>query len=344
MTKTQTPPTPATPADLTLDQIMEHFNTPEAARTYLEAIRWPDGPFCPHCGNADAASIYSITANKASKVRAGLRECKACDKQFTVTVGTIFEDSHIPLQKWLVAWYMLCSSKKGISALQMQRMLGLGSYRSAWHMMHRIRFALRTPVFADKLGTDGGTVEVDETYVGGKPRKSAPLVQRGGEMRKRKGPAPDFKDRKTPVVSIVERNGRVRSFATRRITGAGLKKAIRQNVHSSARIMTDERPGYKGIGKDFDGGHHTVNHSIKEYARGDVTTNTVEGYFSLFKRGVNGVFHHIGAHYMDQYLAEFDFRYNTRKITDGERTVAALGHATGKRLMLRRKPAVKRAR
>lgn len=338
MTKAKKSPKEVTPADLSLEQIMAHFNTEDAARTYLEGIRWPNGPVCPHCGNTDAGSIYAIAKNTASKIRAGLRECNACEQQFTVTVGTIFEDSKIPLQKWLVAWYMLCSSKKGVSALQMQRMLSLGSYRTAWLMMHKIRFALRSPVFADQLGTDGGTVEVDETYVGGKPRyRTLKPGKKAGDWRPhRKGPAPDFTDRKTPVVALVERGGRVRSFATRKISAKMLKGAIREHVDASARIYTDERRGYQGVGKHFDGGHHTVNHGRKEYARGDVSTNTVEGYFSILKRGVNGVFHHIGAHYMDQYLAEFDFRYNTRTATDGERTVAGLRGMSGKRLMLRR--------
>jgi transposase-like protein len=151
-----------TPGDLTLDQIMQRFATDEDARKYLEMIRWPNGPICPHCGNAALDRIYEIAPNPAKKIRPGLRHCAECKGQFTVTVGTIFEDSRIPLRKWLIAWYMLCSSKKGIAALQMQRMLDIGSYRSAWFMMHRIRYALRDPVFADKLGGDGGTVEVDE--------------------------------------------------------------------------------------------------------------------------------------------------------------------------------------
>jgi len=339
MPKMKKTPASLTPADLSLDQIMAHFGTEEVAREYLEAIRWPNGPTCPHCGNRDAARIYAIAANPKKHVRAGLRECKDCGKQFTVTVGTIFEGSHVPLQKWLVAWYLLCSSKKGISAKQIERMLGLGSYRTAWFMMHRIRFALRTPVFKGKLGGSGGTVEVDETYVGGKPRHPAPMVRRGDTMGRKRGPALDFKDRKTPVVTLVERGGQVRSFSAKRITSAKLKGAIRAHVDPSARICTDERRGYAGIGAEFAGGHHTVNHSRNEYARGDVTTNTVEGFFSILKRGVNGVFHHIGAQYMDQYLAEFDFRYNHRDVTDGERTVAGLARMTGKRLRLRRSAA-----
>ncbi len=311
-----------TPQNLTLEAITAHFGTDEAAREYLEAIRWPHGPVCPHCSNADAKAIYDLAANPAKGIRAGLRECKACGGTFTVTVGTIFERSHIPLRKWLVAWYMLCTSKKGVSALQIQRMLEIGSYRSAWFMMHRIRYALRDPVFADKLGGGGGIVEVDETYVGGKPRKGT------GPHKKGRG------TKKIPVVALVERGGRVRSY---KISGVGknLKEAIRQNVDRDTHIMTDELMAYRGIGKEF-AGHHVVKHSAGEYARGNAHTNTVEGFFSIFKRGVHGTFHHIGHQYMNQYLAEFDFRYNHRAVTDGERTIAGLKKVEGKRLMLHR--------
>ncbi len=318
-------PTDRTPADLTLDQIMARFATDDAAREYLELIRWPNGPVCPHCGNADPDRVYDIAPNPAKKIRPGLRHCAACDSQFTVTVGTIFEDSHIPLRKWLVAWYMLCSSKKGVAALQIQRQLDIGSYRSAWFMMHRIRYALRDPVFADKLGGDGGVVEVDETYVGGKPRPEA-----GAEKPKRgRG------TKKTPVVTLVERGGRARS---KMITGADaktLKTAIRDSVDRSARIMTDEWPSYRGLDAEF-AGHETVNHSAGEYARGDAHVNSAEGYFALLKRGIMGIYHHIGTQYLDQYLAEFDFRYSYRSTTDGARTVAGLRKVDGKRLMLRR--------
>ena len=309
---------PTTPANLDLDQIMAHFATDEAARQYLEAVRWPRGPVCPHCSNKDQAKIYAIAPNRAKKVREGLRECGECHKSFTVTVGTIFEDSHIPLRKWLVAWYMLCTSKKGVSALQIQRMLDIGSYRSAWFMMHRIRYALRDPVFADKLGGGGGTVEADETYVGGKVR----------------GKGRAYKGNKTPVMALVERGGRVRSSAIKNVTGKTLKRVLNEHLDRSANLMTDDWPAYRKPGKRF-ASHQTVNHSAGEYVRDDVHTNTVEGYFSLFKRGVNGTFHHIGHQYMDQYLAEFDFRYNHRKVTDGERTIAGLKRVEGKRLMLR---------
>lgn len=309
----------ATPENLTLDQIMAHFATDEAAREYLETVRWPNGPVCPHCSNADRARIYDIAANPAKKIRAGLRECKECGKSFTVTVGTIFEDSKIPLRKWLVAWYMLCTSKKGVSALQIQRMLDIGSYRSAWFMMHRIRYALREPVFADKLGGGGGTVEADETYVGGKVR----------------GMGRAYVDNKAPVVALVERGGRVRSRRVEKVTGKSLKGVLDQHLDPSAHLMTDSYRGYRKAGKSF-ASHQSVNHSEGEYVRGDVHTNTIEGYFSLFKRGLNGTFHQIGHHYLDQYLAEFDFRYNHRTVSDGERTVAGLKKVSGKRLMLRR--------
>src|SRR6266498_1757227 len=198
----------STPADLTLDEIQSRFGTDEKARLYLEEIRWPDGVVCPHCGNAKQKRIWEIQPNEAAKIRAGLYQCAECKKQFTVTVGTIFEDSHIPLRKWLVAWYLLCSSKKGISSLQIQRMLGLGSYRTALFMMHRIRYALAHPAFSGMLK---GVVEVDETYVGGKSRGM------GRGM---------FQPNKTCVVSLVERGGDSRSFVLERITGPTLKSAI----------------------------------------------------------------------------------------------------------------------
>src|SRR6266550_925979 len=195
-----------TPVDLTLDEIQSHFGTDEKARRYLEEIRWPNGVVCPHCKNADHKRIWEIKENPEKKIRAGLYHCAECGKQFTVTVGTIFEDSHIPLRKWLVAWYLLCSSKKGISSLQIQRMLGLGSYRTALFMMHRIRHALAHPAFTGMLK---GVVEVDETYVGGK----APGMGKKGRC---------VSGNKTCVVSLVERGGKSRSFVLDRVTSANL--------------------------------------------------------------------------------------------------------------------------
>lgn len=304
---------PPTPPALTLDKIMRYFSTDERAREYLEAVRWPSGPRCQHCGNADTARIYRIEANPAKKVRPGLHECAECHGQFTVTVGTIFEDSKVPLRKWLVAWYLLCSSKKGFSALQIQRALELGSYRTAWFMMHRIRYALRDPAFTDKLG---GSVEADETYIGGTVH----------------GKKQGYKGNKTPVVALVERGGRARSMVVDRVTGKNLRDVLNTHVEPNAHLMTDELASYTAPGRAF-ASHETINHSAKEYVRGEVHTNTVEGFFSILKRGIDGIYHHI--EYVPQYLAEFDFRYSHRMVSDGERTRIGLAKVSGKRLMLR---------
>ena len=309
-----------TPDNLTLDEIMQRFATDDAARAYWEAIRWPNGPVCPHCKNAEAKSIWKIEANKDKKIREGLHQCGKCDRQFTSTVGTIFEDSHIPLRKWLVAFYLNSSSKKGISSLQLQRILGLGSYRTALFMQHRIRHALRETggALTSKLS---GTVEVDETYIGGK-RKN---VGRGSY----KG--------KVPVVSLLERDGRVRSRVMETVTGKNLKAIVYKNVKAGSEVHTDEHRGYCAVKADYS--HHTVKHAMGEYARREkdrlVTTNGVEGFFSLLKRGVIGTFHHVSEQHLPLYLAEFDHRHNFRYVTDGERTVQALKKATGKRLTYR---------
>jgi transposase-like protein len=300
-----------TPQDLTVDQVWERFSTDDAARQYLEEILWPNGVVvCPHCKNASQSKIWKIEANKDKKVRAGLYQCSACEKQFTVTVGTIFEDSHIPLRKWMVAWWLLNSSKKGISSLQIQRMLGLGSYRTALFMMHRIRHALSDPAWETKFM---GTVEVDETYVGGKEH-----VGRHGIGKK------------TPVVGLVERGGNVRSKVLPVVNGKNLKQFVRDNVVVCSRVNTDDFRGYRGLSRKFD--HQTVKHSVKEYVRGDVYTNTIESNFSLLKRGIIGTFHNVSPKHLPLYLAEFDHRWNHRKTTDGERTVAGLQKSKGKRL------------
>jgi len=304
-----------TPKELTLDEINQRFATDEDARAYWESVHWPSGAVCPHCKNADAKRIWKVTPNEKKKIRAGLYLCAECNKQFTATIGTIFEDSHIPLRKWLIAWYMICSSKKGISSLQLQRNLGLGSYRTALFMAHRIRYSLQEPEFKDKLS---GTIEADETYVGGKTR----------------GKGRHFMGNKVPVVSLVERGGRVRSQVMRHVTGKNLKEVLKSNVEPSATIMTDDFPAYRKATKDF-ASHQAVNHSAKEYVRGLAHTNGVEGFFSLLKRGVMGTFHHISEHHLPLYLAEFDHRHNTRFISDGERTVIGLKKSIGKRLTYR---------
>lgn len=239
--------------------IMARFSTDEKAREYLEAVRWPNGPACPHCGGIE--KVYALAANPDAKIRPGLYECADCHRQFSVTVGTIFESSHVPLRKWLVAWYLACSSKKGISALQLMRQLDLGSYRTAWFMLHRIRYALRDPEFAGpKLGGLGRVVESDETWIGGRKR----------------GMGRAYTGNKTAVVSTVERGGRVRSRAVTTVTAANLESVLRSHVHENTRIYTDERPGYTPVGCAFRA-HETVKHSAGEYVRRTVHTNTAEG-------------------------------------------------------------------
>lgn len=308
-----------TPEDLTLDEIQARFGTDEAARAYLEEIRWPNGVVCPHCKASTQSLFWKIKENRQKNIRAGLYHCSVCDKQFTVTVGTIFEDSHIPLRKWLVAWYLLCSSKKGISSLQIQRMLGLGSYRTALFMMHRIRYALAQPAFTGMLK---GTVEVDEVYLGG--RRLGRGIKAG-------------KENKTCVVSLVERGGKARSFVMERVTGKNLRDKIMEHVQDGSVVVTDDYFGYRSLPKIYK--HKSVKHSAEEYVRKEkdfkVHTNNVESKFSLLRRGMIGTFHAVSKKHLPLYLAEFDHRFNHRYITDGERTIAALKTAEGKRLTLK---------
>jgi transposase-like protein len=306
--------------DLTLIQIAKRFSTEEAAREYFEKMRWPNGPVCAHCGNADQDRIYKVTPNPEKKIRPGLYKCADCRQGFTVTVGTVCEDSHIPLNKWLIGFYMMCASKTQVSALQLQRQLEIGSYRSALFMCQRIRFALMDVSPADKLD---GTVEADETYVGGK----------------RRGMGRRYTGNKTAVVSLVERGGRVRSHVPRKVTGDVLGRLLKSHVSQDAHLNTDESPLYKKAGKQF-AAHDTVNHSLEEYGRYEggrlVTTNTVEGFFGNSKRSLDGTHHNVSAKYLPFYLADLDFKYNTRDETDGSRTATGIPKIVGKRLFLRR--------
>ena len=297
----------------------------DQAREYFEGVRWPHGRFCPHCGSTDSTKL------QGKSHRAGLYDCHGCHAQFTATVKTILEDSHLPIRTWLMAFSILCSSKKGISALQLKRQLGLGSYRTAWHLCHRIRHAMDREPMKGLLGADGGTVEVDETYVGGKPRKPTSPPIPGDRSRRRTGRG----TAKTPVVALVERDGRVRAHVVPNVKGPTLKAAVRAHVDPSARLMTDELKSYIGLGNEFAGGHEVVRHSAGEYARGDASTNQVEAFFGLFKRGVMGSFHHISKQHMNRYLNEFSFRWDLRKVSDGERTIEAIRSIEGKRLMYR---------
>jgi len=309
------------------------FTEPDKAREYLEGQRWPDGPVCPHCGNADQAAI---TALKGKAHRPGVYQCNACRGQFTVTLGTVFERSKIALNVWLYATHLLTSSKKGMSAHQLHRMLGV-TYKTAWFMAHRIREAM-TDNDAGPIGGEGKIVEADETYQG---RKENPRVVRtSGQPFIKKGkkgiPA------KRPVVALVERGGEVRMFHVENATAANVRDVLVRNVDRASALHTDESRLYTETGKEF-AEHRTVKHSAGEYVRYEggepVHSNTVENVFSVFKRGMTGVYQHCGESHLPRYLAEFEFRYNRRaKLgwTDAMRTDAALRGIEGKRLTYRR--------
>jgi len=292
----------------------------EETRSILEGIRWPDGPICPHCKSKAVTRLQP----KSSKVRDGVIQCNACRGQFTVTVGTVMHRSHITLRQWIQAFYSMCSHKKGVSALQLQRNLGLRSYKSAWHLAHRIRAAMRTDPLARLLK---GVVEVDEVYVGGKPRKGK-RDENGALIVNKRGRG----TKKVPVVALVERRGRVRTQVVEHVNANNLKTAIRENVNPTAAIQTDDLSLYDGIGQEFAGGHQMVNHSMGEYVRGEVTTNTAESFFALLKRGVHGTFHHVSKRHLHRYCDEFGFRWDCRKMSDGERAEAAIRGSAGKRL------------
>jgi len=289
------------------------YSDENKAREHFERLQWPDGPICPHCGVIDQA-----TKLEGESTRPGVYKCNECRKPFSVTVGTVFERSHIPLNKWLYAMHSLCSGKKGVSAHQLHRQLGI-TYQSSWFMCHRIREAMRIAKFEAPLGGKFKTVEVDETYIGGKATN-----------RKSRKVKP-----KKIVVSLVQRDGDVRSFPITKVNSRKINALLRKQVSKKAHLMTDDSPMYPRIGKQFNR-HSSVNHSIEEYVRGDVYTNTVENYFSILKRGVIGTYHHISNQHVPMYLAEFDFRYNARKISDTERTEKAIKGAVGKRLTYRR--------
>lgn len=315
------------------------FTDEDKAREYLEKMRWPDGTICPHCGLLGEAYKITVkektfeeiklTKKRIRKPRKGLWKCAGCKKQFTVTVGTIFEDSHIPLHKWLLASHLMSSSKKGISAHQLMRNLGLGSYKTAWFLAHRIRYAM-TGEPPKKMQ---GIVECDETYIGGKRRRhQSHAIKQGERKQDQPGPVAD----KQAVFSVVQRGGRVYSRHIERVTSENLKAVLDQVVEADAHLMTDTG-ALRGIGKERK--HSLVNHKADEYVRYEegvcVTTNTVEGYFAILKRGINGVYHHVGKNHLHRYLSEFDFRYNERQVTDGERAQNALKGIEGKRLMYR---------
>jgi transposase-like protein len=304
---------------LNLATLSHLFVDEDAARAFVEKKLWPDGPVCPHCGGMDFYRLSSKPEAKA-KVRPGLYKCKACRKQYTVRIGTIFEDSHLPFSKWLMAFHLMTSSKKGVSSLQISRELGI-KMKSAWHLTHRIRLAMQLPHDEPPLGSNGETVEADETYVGGKPRPGTGYHKRGRGTSK------------SPVAVLVERDGNVRVQHVENVTHTTLCDNILVNVDPAAKIVTDEFASYLGLADLFAGGHATVNHSAKIYVNIDGEhVNTAESFNALLKRGHYGIFHQLSKKHLHRYCSEFEFRWNHRKVTDGERMVAAIKGAAGKRL------------
>ncbi len=305
------------------------FQDADKAREHLEALLWPNGPVCPHCGNADPDAIRAL---KGKAHRAGLYQCNACREQFTVTVGTVFERSKIALNKWVLATHLMTASKKGMSAHQIHRMLGV-TYKTAWFMCHRIREAMRD----DKpgpLGGEGQIVEVDETYIG--KLESPRTVTTSGRPFTKSGKGGG--NQKRTVFGLVERGGKARLFHIERATAASVREIMVTNVTRDTTINTDESRLYTTVGAEF-GAHYTVNHSAKEYARGDVTTNSIENVFSVFKRGMKGVYQHCAEKHLHRYLVDFTFRHNNRialGINDMDRRDNALEGIAGKRLTYRR--------
>ncbi len=292
------------------------FQDADKAREYLEALRWANGVTCPHCGSMGAH--YKL---QGKATRPGVYKCVDCSDQFTVTVGTVFERSKVALNVWLQAVHLMCASKKGISAKQLERMLGV-SYKTAWFMAHRIREAM-TSNPSGLLGSGGGTVEADETYWGTSQTKPANARGYAHKMK---------------VVSLVEREGKVRSFHVKDVKASTIKTVLVSNVDKSANLMTDEASQYVIVGREF-ASHESVKHNAGEYTRGKAHTNTIEGYFSIFKRGMIGTFHKCGEQHLQRYVNEFDFRYNSRTAlgySDTDRTNLALKGITGKRLTYRR--------
>jgi transposase-like protein len=297
-----------------------HFHNEEAAFAYVEALLWPHGPTCPHCGNCDSDRIGRLQG-KSSRI--GLRKCYACRGTFTVRMGTIFEDSHLALHLWLQVIHLMCASKKGLSTRQIQRMLQC-SMKTAWFLSHRIREAMKDGMLGP-LGGEGQTVEVDETFIGGKEknrhRSKRATTRLGGSWGKE------------TVLSLVERDGRVRSMHVASVTAASLRPILIAQIDDASILCTDDAGQYRHMGRDFR--HGVVNHSAEEYVRGQFHTNSVEGFFSILKRGIVGCYFRVSEKHLHRYLAEFDFRYSNRErlgIDDASRADLAIKGFAGKRL------------
>lgn len=297
----------------------KHLQDEEAAYAWVEAHVWPEGPVCPHC---QEKARVSKMQGKATRI--GLYKCYACRKQFNVKVGTIFEASHVPMRLWLQAFYLIAGSKKGISSNQLHRTLGV-TLKTAWFMSHRIREAMRMGSLAPPMASGGGTVEVDETYFGNKAGTPP------------KGKRPSAYQHKFAVLTLVERDGSARSFKVENAKGSTIVPIVRKNVSHEADVFTDGAKAYTRIGIGF-AAHGVVDHHRGEYVRGDIHTNTVEGYFSIFKRGMKGIYQHCSEKHLHRYLAEFDFRYThrmARGVNDEQRAAKAVQGVVGKRLTYR---------
>lgn len=293
------------------------FHDPEKAREWLETQLWPDGPVCPHCGTINEATLM-----RGKSHRPGLYQCNGCREPFTVTVGTLYERSKVPLNKWLAATHLMMASKKGMSALQIGRLLGV-SKKTAWFLCHRIRESLRE-TRPEMLGGDGKAVEFDETYIGGKDKNK--------HANKRKGRGGMDKE---IAFALVERGGKVRSHHVPSVSAKTLRPILQAQLDADSAVFSDD--GGARVGQEFPH-HQSVNHSIGEYVRGDAHTNTIEGYFSILKRGITGVYHHVSPQHLKRYLAEFDFRYNERSalgVEDAQRMAKSIHGIVGKRLTYR---------
>lgn len=294
-----------------------HFHNEEAAYAYVEARIWPEGPVCPHCGG-----VERISKMQGKSTRIGAYKCYQCRKPFTVKIGTIFEASHVPMNVWLQAMYLIAGSKKGISSNQLHRTLGV-TLKTAWFMSHRIREAMKSND-PGMFGEGGGMVEADETYIGRDPAKAHKGASGAHKMK---------------VLALVDRaTGRSRAMVVDSLTLKELQPIINFNIDREARLMTDESLAYKTVGRYF-ASHDTVNHSALEYGRGEFHTNTVEGYFSIFKRAMKGVYQHCAKKHLNRYLAEFDFRYTNRVangFNDADRTTELVKGIVGRRLTYKR--------
>jgi transposase-like protein len=308
--------------ELTLISLAQEYADEDKARGLLERMRWPDGPVCPHCQNAGvhAKGVVPLTPKATSKrpARKGLYFCGACRKQFSVTVGSVFEGSHIPISKWVIAMFLICSSKKGMSAHQLHRMLKV-TYKTAWFMAHRIRYAMGEDSNAGNMLK--GVVEIDETFVGGK----------GDRTTKH--------SRKTPVMALIEQGGSMKARVVAGVSYKNLGKVLFESVSKDAVICSDENTAYKSLHKNFKA-HHSVVHSKSEYILKtpdgiSAGTNRCESFFSLLKRGVHGAWHNVSREHLQKYVNEFAFRWNTRKDTDGDRMEKFAGMIGGKRLTYR---------